>query len=850
MQGTSPDILIIGGGVAGMSAALALAGQDLGVHLVESRRELGGHAASWACMATDQCQNCGACLAREMADQLHRQSNVTLHLNTRVRQLDRDVTQIRAHLDSGEDLVAGHLINATGFTPFDPNVLPALGGSDKIITTAQLNQALNTKGLASLLGKKQAPRIAFIQCVGSRNRRLGRDYCSQICCRISLRHSEKLLHALPGAEITLFYMDLQILGKETRSLVSRLSHRIRLVQGVPGEILESQGELTLITQNPEADTPHPRQRHRFDLVVLSVGMGPAREIETLASALDQPRNQWGFFTHYHNKPVEFQDNIQAIGCAAGPMDIVTSIQDGRMAAAQILAPDVLDRPRKLAVLGSGPAARALTRAAEKRGHEVFPFSQDRDHSPGLGDLISIQGSLGDFTLLYQSPEGQHRVSCHALIAAPDPLDAPPRALALPRQGDQAPIIKPLDLYAAAKTGAKTAPDRTLILMDYHAPAPARAGRLALSHALALVKAGKDCAIALHQAAVSGMTGQQAYDEARRRGVIFFRYTGHGDIDLAPTATGIALTLTDTSLGPLPLESEWDCLVMPPDREPHPVFESLALLLDRQWDSEGYLQAANIRHRRVHSPRRGVFFAGCGHDDLGQEELDREIHAVLAELALLPDFHHPTPGTRPLQGKAPPDGTSPPHTGDPPQTGPPRINPERCAQCLTCFRICPHAAITLSAHDQRPEINPNACFDCRLCQVNCPACAIEAGEPALPPSVGATVILACSRSAALAAEQIQLPENTTLIPLPCACRVSPVLLLDQILTGAQRVLVTGCHRGNCLSLEGSQSAAAIVDQVAQLPGMASDKVSWTPVAANEPARFRDLITPVEKGGSSS
>ena len=836
MQGTSPDILIIGGGVAGMSAARALAGQDLGIHLVESRKELGGHAASWACMATDQCQNCGACLAREMADQLRRQSNVTLHLNTRVRQLEKDVAQIRATLDSGQELTVGHLINATGFTPFDPAALPALGvnRSPRIITTAQLNQALIDGSLTALVDGKADPRIAFIQCVGSRNRRLGRDYCSQVCCRISLRHSEKLLHQMPGADITLFYMDLQIIGKETRSLVSRLAPRVNLIQGVPGEILESDGALTLVTQNPDPGTGQPRQQHRFDLVVLSVGMGPAQAADELATALDQPRNQWGFFTHHHAKPPEFQDNVQTIGCAVGPRDIVTSIQDGRMAAAQILAPDVLEQPRTLAVLGNGVAAQKLTRAAEKRGHQIIAFHQDPGHGdgPSLADITAIQGSLGNFTLHYQGTHGQEKVSCQALIAAPEPLDPPPRALALPKEGPEAPIIKPLDLHTLARNGAQAAPDRTLILMDYDAPAPAQAGSLALNHAMALVKSGKACAIALHHAAVSGMTGHQDYDEARRSGVLFFRYTGHGDIELSPTASGIALTVTDTSLGDLPLESEWDCLVMPPDREPHPVFESLSRLLDRQWDAEGYLQAANIRHRRVHSPRRGVFFAGFGHDDLTPEALDREIHAVLAELALLPD------------------AASPPDTGDPPDTGPPKVDPEACAQCLTCYRICPHAAISLCAQDNRPIINPQACFNCRLCQVNCPACAIDGPEPPRPEASASTVILACRRSAALAAQNLKLPAGVSLIPLPCACRVSPALVLDQILGGAERVILTGCHSGNCQSLEGSREAQTIAGQVANLPGMAPDSVSWEPVAANEPARFRELIQSIGKGGAAS
>ncbi|MCF8139077.1 MAG: FAD-dependent oxidoreductase, partial [Desulfotignum sp.] len=239
MTHSSDSVLVLGGGIAGMAAAQTLGDSNVQVHLVEAADHLGGNAASWACMATDECRQCGACLADDMVHQTGCHTHISVHLNTTLDRLDKTGDGFAAHLTSGETVTSGRIILATGFTPFDPTVLSSLqfGNQDKVITTAQLNQMLKSETLSDSLGNIAQPKIAFIQCVGSRNRKLDRDFCSQVCCKISLRHSDKLLHLLPDADITLFHMDLQTIGKETRCLAADLSTRMTLAQGVPAEIL-------------------------------------------------------------------------------------------------------------------------------------------------------------------------------------------------------------------------------------------------------------------------------------------------------------------------------------------------------------------------------------------------------------------------------------------------------------------------------------------------------------------------------------------------------------------------------------------------------------------------------------
>jgi heterodisulfide reductase subunit A len=149
---------------------------------------------------------------------------------------------------------------------------------------------------------------------------------------------------------------------------------------------------------------------------------------------------------------------------------------------------------------------------------------------------------------------------------------------------------------------------------------------------------------------------------------------------------------------------------------------------------------------------------------------------------------------------------------------------------------------------------DACFSCHLCVSNCPAYAIESAEftndqiagqvadqTAGPSEKDPVVIFACERSAALAADKLVLPENTRLISLPCACRISCSIILKAMINGASKIIVSGCHDGNCRSMNGSTTARETVDTVAKLPGIPGGKIVWEPVAANESRKFERILS---------
>ena len=822
MNKRSFSILILGGGVAGMAAARFLDHQDLSVHLVEEKDHLGGNASLWACMATDTCQNCGACLTHEMAEQVTAQKNITLHLNTKINTLNRTDQGIQVLLTSGKTIAASKVIMATGFSPFDPARLPSLHWETgkNIITTVQLNALIRQEGLADLLGKIQNPRIAFIQCVGSRNRELKKEYCSQVCCKISLRHAQKLGHEIPDANITLFYMDLQLVGKEIRKTAETLSQQVTLVQGVPAEILENPdtGTLTLVTEDGLS-----RIKKEFDLVVLSVGMESPPDLKDTATLLEALPNEWGFF---NTQDALVSKDLYIAGCAAGPKDILSSKQEGRIAGAKVIQD--LDLARKpdmnVAILGKGPQAALVAKSITAKGFSVYAFGIDPGtaFSPDAlphAKILAVDGTLGNFSIYFEDHGKKQTLTFGAIIAAEE-------AAVISNTGPGR-FQTAMDLNAFEQLAPGDCPQKILILLDYFGPEFKTTARRALLAAMAAGKQGKEVTIVLNKMLVHGALGQVLYDRARSQGIRFLRFDDAGDIKITTRKKGFLVHLKEATLPGMELELACDCLVVPESIRANKDFQALASFLGTPLDREGFLQSANVRHRLIQSPRRGIFFAGTCHDEVDGEDLETEIQEILSALT------HPKP-------------LPPKETGV-------MVNEKKCAKCLTCYRICPHGAIFLN-EKMRPQIMEDACFSCHLCVANCPAYAIESTNFTNDQignrvtdwgKKGQIVVFACERSAALAAEKAGLPKTCQVISLPCACRISCDMILKSLINGAAKIIVSPCHEGNCRSMDGSTTARAALNAIAKMPGITPDKVAWEPVAANETIKFERIISKAKK-----
>ena len=188
---------------------------------------------------------------------------------------------------------------------------------DAVVTTADLDRLILEDRIPSLpVAGHPSPKAAFLQCIGSRDREAGRDYCSQVCCKTSLRLAARLLHERPEWAITIFYIDLQVFGKGFREFHRRLKGRVRFVQGVPSEVLPAEDDRAAVVFE-EPDTGDLKTE-AFDLVVLAIGMLPPENAADLAGVLQVPLERRGFFqeTAGGTRP-----HVYAVGACRGPTDI-------------------------------------------------------------------------------------------------------------------------------------------------------------------------------------------------------------------------------------------------------------------------------------------------------------------------------------------------------------------------------------------------------------------------------------------------------------------------------------------------------------------------------------------------
>lgn len=402
--------VVLGGGIAGISAALELARLGHEVALVEKTPFFGGRAAHLCCKATDVCQKCGACLVEERLRALFQEPRITLYPQAEVRECSRDhglfhlllkqqplvispkrcvdcglcydecpaalqgailttsVTQnhprfavnpdVCLYFQDGScrvcqqicpptaraielerpertiDLVAGALIVATGFRPADPTCRPhyGYGRLPHLLSGVELEERLrNGRGLTGDNGERPR-RVAFIQCVGSRD--LQHPYCSQVCCAYTLRLARLLKHRLPEAHVTTFYMDLQNIGREASLFQAEARREIKVVRALPGDLrAAADGSLRLRYLDEESGKAVEAP---FDLVVLSVGIGPGADNAALAALLNLELTSQGFFraADQHQRSQTSQPGLFLAGTAEGPKDIAGCITQALATARQ------------------------------------------------------------------------------------------------------------------------------------------------------------------------------------------------------------------------------------------------------------------------------------------------------------------------------------------------------------------------------------------------------------------------------------------------------------------------------------------------------------------------------------
>ena len=245
------------------------------------------------------------------------------------------------------ELNVGAVIVAIGFDLFDPSEIPVYGyGRYKnVVTALELERLLCASGptgghLIRPSDGKIPRKIAFIQCVGSRDRRFGNTYCSSICCKYATKDAVLIKEHHPEARVSIFYIDLRTFGRGFQEFINRAKseYGIRFVRSSPGEIVEDPATRNLKIWYEDTITGTV-ENLEYDLVVLCPALVPRAGAKELANVLGIEVDKYRFFKASKDmtNPVDTTvPGIFACGYCLGPKtgDIPDSIMQGSATAAR------------------------------------------------------------------------------------------------------------------------------------------------------------------------------------------------------------------------------------------------------------------------------------------------------------------------------------------------------------------------------------------------------------------------------------------------------------------------------------------------------------------------------------
>jgi heterodisulfide reductase subunit A len=354
----TPGAVVIGGGVAGMVAALDVADAGFPVTLVEKDDHLGGRVADL--YRTFPTLEPVTELLEPLVERIHTHPNVTVFLGAQVTNVEGyvgnfeiDVADERATQSPVEGertmegpasssprrLHVGSIVVATGYDIFDPCRKPELGYDQypNVITSLELERRLVEEDLAV---NGRSPRsVAFIQCVGSRDVQVGNPYCSRVCCMYTAKQSRLVRELLPETDVTVFFMDVRTFGKGAEEFFDQARAKgVLYRRGTISEIVRRGERVVLMGEDTLLGRPIELEA---DLVVLAVGMEARSDTHELSRLLKLPRSSDGFFLELHPKlrPVDTAvDGVFLAGCCQGPKDISDTVAQAKAAASSALIP--------------------------------------------------------------------------------------------------------------------------------------------------------------------------------------------------------------------------------------------------------------------------------------------------------------------------------------------------------------------------------------------------------------------------------------------------------------------------------------------------------------------------------
>ena len=332
-------IAIIGGGPAGMEAALSLAGRGYKVYLVEKTDALGGHLARWDRLFPQQ--DPAQDLLNEMIGKVREADDyIEVIYGAELQYVKRRMRGLEVMLSNQTVLQADAVLVACGFDLFRAERKEEYGYGiyENVLTSADLERKFKEKKVVCHDGRTPQT-VAFVHCVGSRDEKVDHTYCSKVCCVTAVKQACEIKELYPEAEVFNLYMDLRMFDRYFEQMYHKAQSHfgVHFVRGRLSEVSETvDGKILIKTEDTLLGRP---MKLTVDMLVLMVGMQACVATAELAEKLDLKVSASDHF--FETKDLFLRGNqahakgIFLAGACTGPKSLPDTLQDARSAAESI-----------------------------------------------------------------------------------------------------------------------------------------------------------------------------------------------------------------------------------------------------------------------------------------------------------------------------------------------------------------------------------------------------------------------------------------------------------------------------------------------------------------------------------
>jgi heterodisulfide reductase subunit A len=421
----NPNTLVVGGGIAGIQAALDIAASGHRVYLVEREPSIGGHMIQLD--KTFPTLDCSSCILTPKMSEVGSQPNITLmtyseveevsgyigNFKVKVRKKARCVDEDKCNgcgicqekcpwevdsefdlglgqrkaiyipfpqavpnvpvidkehcayflkgtcracerfceakaidfeqVDQFVEIEVGSIILATGYDTFDARLKPEYGYGiyPNVITGLELERLCSpsgpTQGRIQIDGN-EPKSVVFVQCVGSRDKSVGNEYCSRVCCMYTAKQAHLIKEKIPEAKVTVQYIDVRAFGEGCEQFYERVQREgVIYRRGSISEIYKRNDKLVVRAEDTLLGELIDEEA---DLVVLAIGLVPRKDAGEVMRMFTISRDADGFFMEKHIKldPVATStDGVFIVGCCQGPKDIPDTVAQAKAAASEVLS---------------------------------------------------------------------------------------------------------------------------------------------------------------------------------------------------------------------------------------------------------------------------------------------------------------------------------------------------------------------------------------------------------------------------------------------------------------------------------------------------------------------------------